>query len=66
MFRLTRLKALLITCLILLSHRLKIASSKPKHVAMFSEIVFIVNLYHTKIILLLTTSCSVFLIVRSR
>ena len=53
MFRLTRLKALLIICLIILSHRLKMVSSKPKHVATFSEIVYIVKLYHTKIILLL-------------
>jgi len=66
MFRLTRLKALLIMYLILLSHGLKMASSKLKNVAMLSEIVCIVKLYHTKIILLLTTCCVVFLIVRSR
>ena len=68
MFRLTRLKALLIIYLILFSHRLKMSSSKPKHVAMFSEIVYIrvIKSYRTKIKLLLTTCCAVFLIVRSR
>jgi hypothetical protein len=39
------IKALLIKHLNILSHTLKMASSKPKHVAMFSEIVYVIKLF---------------------
>ena len=38
------IKVLLIIYLIILCHSLKMASSKPKHVAMFSSIVYIIKL----------------------
>ena len=48
-------KALLITCLIILSQTLKMASTKPKHVTMLSLNVYISKLCYTKILLLLTS-----------
>jgi len=50
------IKALLIRYLILLSQGLKMTSSMPKHVAMFSSIVYIIKVCYAKIILLISST----------
>ena len=51
-------KVLVIIYLILISPSLKMASSKPKHVAMFCQIVYKIKLCYTKIILLFIMRCN--------